>query len=668
MSHKDNLNRREFLKTSAITGLGLIISIYLPGCQSNSGTNIPPDLETQTSQTNDLNAWIEPSAYLRIDNRGKVTVTVHRSEMGQGVRTALPMLIAEELDVPWESIHVEQAPGDKIYGNQSTGGSVSISQNFQSFRKAGAAARFLLIRAAAEIWGVEEESIRTENGIAIHPTLELQIPYGNLVETASKFDAPSLNQIALKKVQDFNIIGTSVTSKDNPDFVKGQAIYTSDITLPGMLYAVVVRCPIIGGRFESYDSTETEAVPDVRGIVEIDEGIAVVAETTWAAIKGSQFLKVTWNEGNKPNLSTEEIRRNLLEKAGEPEPSDNRLDVIYEIPYLPHLPMEPMNCVADVKPDRCEVWAPTQSPQTAKSSIQSITGLREDNIIVHVPLIGGGFGRRLEVDYAEEAVKISQAVGLPVKLFWSRSDDLHHDRYHPLSIHRVVMNLDKPELPSPQFSRDGTGVPTGAWRSVSNMPQAFVRETAIDEMAVALGRDPYELRLELEKPSFQEVLQLAAEKAGWGDPLPNGWGRGMACFSTFDVTPVAMVVEVSVDEEKHIQVHRVVCAVDCGIVVNPNIVKAQMEGGIVYGITAALKDAISIDKGQVEQNNFHQCQLLHFDEMPVIEVYIVDSNRSPSGIGEMAVPPIIPAVGNAIYDATGIRLRRLPFKTLDLVG
>lgn len=668
MSYKNNLNRREFLKASAITGLGLVIGIYLPGCRGKSDTETPLNPTTQSPQTDSLDAWMEPSAYLRIDNDGKITVTVHRSEMGQGVRTALPMLIAEELDVPWESIHVEQALGDKKYGNQTTGGSVSISQNFQSFRKAGAAARLMLVRAAAEAWGVDETSIQTENGAVIHPSSGQHLVYGDLVESASKLDTPSISQASLKQAKDFNIIGTSAGRVDNPEIVRGQVLYASDIQLPGMLYAVVVRCPVIGGRVESFDSSETEAIPGVRDVVEIDEGVAVVAESTWAAIKGSQILQVTWKERGNTNLSTKEIRRNLLEKAGEPKPSETILDVIYEIPYLPHLPMEPMNCVADVRPNRCEVWAPTQSPQTAKSRIQSITKLREEDILVHVPLIGGGFGRRLEVDYVEEAVKISKAVGEPIKLFWPRSDDIQHDRYHPLSIHRVVMDLEKPELPSSQFSRDGSGVPTGAWRSVSNMPQAFVRETAIDEMAVELGRDPYELRLELEGPAFQEVLQIAATKAGWGDPLPTDWGRGMACFSTFDVTPVAMVVEVSVDENMHIQVRRVVCAVDCGIVVNPNMVEAQMEGGIVYGITAALKDPISVDKGQVEQSNFHQCQLLRIDEMPEIEVYIVDSHRSPSGIGEMAVPPIIPAVGNAIYDATRIRLRRLPFKSGDLVG
>jgi isoquinoline 1-oxidoreductase beta subunit len=314
------------------------------------------------------------------------------------------------------------------------------------------------------------------------------------------------------------------------------------------------------------------------------------------------------------------------------------------------------------------VWAPTQSPQEAKSRIRSILGLSESQITVHVPLIGGGFGRRLDVDYVEEAVKISKEIGAPVKLFWSRSDDIKHDHYHPMSIHRVVMDLDNPKLPSSQFSRNGTGVPTGAWRSVSNMPQAFVQETAIDEMAVGLGRDPYELRLELEDPTFKEVLQMTATKAGWGDPLPSGWGRGIACYSTFGVTPVAMVAEVFIDGNKHIQVRKVVCAVNCGIVVNPNMVEAQMESGIVFGITAALKDPISIEKGRVEQSNFHQCQMLKFNEMPEIEVHIVDSNRSPSGIGEMAVPPIIPAIGNAIYDATGIRLRSLPYKSEDLMG
>ncbi|MGD8458046.1 MAG: molybdopterin-dependent oxidoreductase [Anaerolineales bacterium] len=661
MDQKDILNRREFLKASTITGLGLVISIYLPGCKSKN----KPD--TQIPQEDTPEIWMEPSAYLKIDNHGQVTVTVHRTEMGQGIRTALPMLIAEELDVPWESIRVEQAPGDKKFGNQTTGGSVSISSNFLSFRRAGAAARLILVRAAAEEWGVDETSIRTEFGSAIHPSSGNQIMYGELVEAASKMDIPSLHQVSLKESQDFNIIGTSVGRVDNPEIVRGQVEYASDVQLPDMLYAIVVRCPIIGGRVDSYNSREAEAVPGVRDVVEIDEGVAIIAENTWAAIKGSRVLSVTWNEGTNPNRSTEDIRRDLLEKAGEPETSENILDVIYEIPYLPHLPMEPMNCVADVRPDHCEVWAPTQSPQDAKYRIRSITKLNDADIIVHVPLLGGGFGRRLDVDYVEEAVKISKEVSAPIKLFWSRSDDIRYDHFHPLSVHRVVMDLDKPVLPRSQFSRDGTGIPTGSWRSVSNMPQAFVRETAIDEMAAALERDPYELRLELEEPVFQEVLQMAATKAGWGEPLPNGWGRGIACFSTFDVTPVAMVAEVSVDENKNIQIRRVVCAVDCGFVVNPNMVEAQMEGGIVFGITAALKNPISIDKGRIEQSNFHQCQLLQFEEMPEIEVYIIDSNRSPSGIGEMAVPPIIPTIGNAIYDATGIRLRRIPFKPEDLM-
>jgi CO/xanthine dehydrogenase Mo-binding subunit len=668
MGIHNNLSRREFLKTITMSGLGLVIGIYLPGCQSAPDPETPSESDHQSSQTGSVDAWMEPSAYLRIDNDGKVTITVHRSEMGQGVRTALPMLISEELDVTWDTIEVMQAPGDRKFGNQSTGGSASISNNYLTFRKAGATARFLLIQAAAKEWGVDVETCQTENGMVIYPSSGKQAAYGELVEAASKMEAPPPYQVPLKDPNEFTIIGTPIGRVDNPEIVTGQATYASDIRLPGMLYAVVARCPVFWGKVEGYDANETESIPGVMAVIEIDEGIAVVAENTWAAIQGRRALIITWKEGKNSERSTEGIHQDLLSKAGAPEPGENKLDVIYEIPYLPHLTMEPMTCTADVQSDRCEVWAPTQSPQEAKSVVRSITGLSEKDIIVHVPLIGGGFGRRLEVDYVEEAVKISQEIGGPIKLFWSRDDDIQHDRYHPMSIHRVIMDLENPELPDAQFSRNGSGVPTGAWRSVSNMPEAFVRETAIDEMAIALGRDPYELRLELENPSYREVLQLAADQAGWRTPLPEGWGRGIACYSTFGVTPVAIVAEVFVDVDMEIRVKRVVCAIDCGMVVNPNMVEAQMEGGIIFGITAALKDTISIKKGRVEQNNFHQCQLLKIDEMPEIEIILAESNQPPSGVGEMAVPPIIPAIGNAVYDATGKRLRRLPFKSVDLLG
>lgn len=667
MGNDDHLSRREFLKAITMSGLGLVIGIYLPGCQSSPDPEIPSESETQSHQTSNLDTWMEPSAYLRIDNHGKVTITVHRSEMGQGIRTALPMLIAEELDVAWDFIEVIQAPGDRKFGNQTTGGSASISKNFVTFRNAGATARFMLIKAAAEEWGVDEETCQTENGLVTHASSGKQAAYGELVEAASKMNAPPSYQVPLKDPNEFTIIGTPIGRVDNPEIVTGQAAYASDIRLPGMLYAVVARCPVFWGKVEAFDATETESIPGVKAVVEIDEGIAVVAENTWAAIQGRQALLVTWKESANSERSTEGIRQDLLSKAGNPELSDNKLDVIYEISYLPHLTMEPMTCVADVQSERCEVWAPTQSPQEAKSVARSITGLNEEDITIHVPLIGGGFGRRLEVDYVEEAVKISQEIGAPIKLFWSRDDDIQHDRYHPMSIHRVVIDLNNPKLPEAHFSRNGSGVPTGAWRSVSNMPEAFVRETAIDEMAMALERDPYELRLELENPSYREVLRLAANQAEWGIPLPEGWGRGIACYSTFGVTPVAIVAEVSIDTNNQIQVQRVVCAIDCGMVVNPNMVEAQMEGGIVYGITAALKDAISIKNGRVEQSNFHQCQLLQIDEMPEIEVIIVQSKQPPSGVGEMAVPPIIPAIGNAIYNATGKRLRRIPFKSDDLM-
>jgi isoquinoline 1-oxidoreductase beta subunit len=497
MGNDDHLSRREFLKAITMSGLGLVIGIYLPGCQSTPDPETPSKSETEFPQTGSVDTWMEPSAYLRIDNHGKVTLTVHRSEMGQGVRTALPMLIAEELDVAWDIIEVIQAPGDRKFGNQTTGGSASISKNFLTFRNAGAAARFMLIKAAAEEWGVDEETCQTENGLVTHASSGKQATYGELVEAAAKMNAPPSYQIPLKDPKEFRIIGTPIGRVDNPEIVTGQAIYASDIRLPSMLYTVVARCPVFWGKVEGYDATETESIPGVRAVVEIDEGIAIVAENTWAAIQGRRALQITWKEGANSERSTEGIRQDLLSKAGDPEPSDNKLDVIYEIPYLPHLTMEPMTCTADVQSDRCEVWAPTQSPQEAKSVVRSITGFSDKEITVHVPLIGGGFGRRLEVDYVEEAVKISKDVGAPIKLFWSRDDDIQHDRYHPMSIHRVVIDLDNPELPDAQFSRNGSGVPTGAWRSVSNMPQAFVRETAIDEMAIALGRDPYALRIDL---------------------------------------------------------------------------------------------------------------------------------------------------------------------------
>jgi isoquinoline 1-oxidoreductase beta subunit len=463
---------------------------------------------------------------------------------------------------------------------------------------------------------------------------------------------------------------------DAPQMVKGSTIYASDVSVPDMLYATVARCPEFGGKVGSFEAAPARAVVGVHDVIQIESGIAVVADNTWAAIQGRAVLDITWQEGEYATWDSASIRQLLTKNAPQPgqAASDGgaALDAAYDIPYLAHATMEPMTCVADVRADHCEVWAPTQNPQEAKRRTRSLTRLPEEAIIVHVPPIGGGFGRRLKVDYVVEAVQISQAVGAPIKLVWTREDDIQHDFYHPLSYNYVRAELDdsgRPAVMPSVLSREMLlGIPTGAWRSVENFPEAFARESFLDEIAAQNGLDPYELRRELLPARASAVVDLAATQAGWGSSLPEGQGRGIAYYATHGATHVAEVAEVSVAPDGTVRVHRVVCAVDCGTVVNPDTVKAQMEGGIVFGLTAALKASITIKAGRTQQSNFHDYPLLRMDEMPVVEVHIVPSDGHPSGIGEMGVPPIAPAVANAIFAATGKRLRRLPIRTEDLRG
>jgi isoquinoline 1-oxidoreductase beta subunit len=684
------MNRREFLQVSAAAGTGLLISIYLSGCKKSA--TIPPKptvpaptepaaLPPATPEPTVLPTtapqpvvWLEPNAFLKIDNTGSVTIILHKCELGQGVGTTLPMIVAEELEADWSRIRVEQVRTDAIQGKPRTSGSDSTQDLYLPLRRAGAVARVMLIAAAAQMWEVEEETCYAEAGAVVHRSSGQRVTYGELVEMAATMPTPNTWEVDLKEPKDFHFIGTRLGRLENPRIVDGSAIYGLDVRVPGMLYATVARCPVFGGRVASFDATSTKAVEGVRHVIEIDDGLAVVADNTWAALQGRQALEVTWDEGPNADLSSDSIRQILSERLGSPGSSGDaaddtaRLETIYEVPFLAHVTPEPMNCTADVREDSCEVWAPTQNPGEAQARVKSLTRLPGEAIRVRIPLIGGGFGRRLEVDYVEQAVQISQAVGTPVQVVWTREDDVRHDYYHPSSLHHISVSLDgpiKPRLRSQTFEQEG--IPTGAWRSATNLAPAFVQECFIDEVAAALGQDPYELRLELpEYRRLKAVLELAATKAGWGNPLPQGWGRGIACYSTWNVTPTAEVIEISVDADGRIRVHRVVCAVDCGTVINPDIVQAQMEGGIVMALTAGLKAEITVDHGRVQQSNLHDYPLLRFDEMPAIEVYMIPSEDDPSGVGEMSVPPTLPALLNAIFAATGKRIRRLPIQPEDL--
>jgi len=658
------LSRRDFLKLSGLAGGGLILAVYLEACAP--GTEVPtivpvtPEGSPTPIPPFDWNADI----YIQLDQDGVLTFTAFRSEMGQGIRTALAMLVAEELDIDWSSVRIVQADADARYGDQLTGGSVSMATYHGVMRQAGATARRMLLEAAANVWDVDPAQCKSEAGFVIHPDGAQKLSFGELVEAASKVDKPS--RIAKKEPEQFKLIGTELGHWDAPKIVTGQAVFGLDVRLPDMSFAAIARCPVFGGKFASYDDADARAIAGVKDVVALKDRIAVVADNSWTAIRGRNALRVTWDEGNNVTLDSREMMNQATERLRR-STGDNVLEAVYEIPYEAHATMEPMNCAAHFHDGVCEVWAPTQSPQDVQRAVARATGLSQKDVIVHLPLIGGGFGRRLQTDYAEEAALLSQAITDPVQVVWTRDDDLQHDFYHAMAVQYVFVSLDKPAVPAIRVE-NGRNVPTGAWRSVGEFTRAYSEQSFIDEMAVELERDPVDMRLELYKTNERAlgVIQLAAEKSNWGSPLPAGQGRGMAYFATFGVTHVAHVAEVTVDSNGNIRVNRVVCAVDCGMPVNPNTIKAQMEGGIVFGLTAALKAEATVKNGRVQQSNFHDYPIFRMDEMPMIEVYIVQSDRSPSGIGEMGVPPVAPAIANAVYAATGKRIRHIPIKPEDL--
>ncbi len=700
-----SISRREFVAAGVAAGAGLVIGFYLP--------------HKGASQAE----VFSPNAYLRITPDNKVTIVVARSEMGQGVRTALPMILAEELEADWKQIEIEQAGASTLYGDQGTGGSASIHSTWDPMRKAGAAAREMLISAAALNWGVPRSSCTAETGSIKHAASNRNFSYGELVSKAATLPIPT--DVTLKQSKDYKIVGQRLPRVDSPSKVKGEAIFGIDYRLAGMKFALLSRCPVIGGKVSSFDDKDSKKISGVSYVGKIsDSAVAVVADSVWGAMEGRRVLNVTWDEGPNKDLNTAAVMASIrqaaskkgasLYSAGDPaKAGGRRISAEYELPFMAHAPMEPGNCTAHYQGTKCELWAPTQVPQDCRDSVATAIGLDPDQVKVNVTLMGGGFGRRLEHDYAVEAALVSKAINAPVKVIWTREDDMRSSTYRPASLHQLSATLDgsgvpvalthrliapsisgqkgqptpgnvDPDLPDeagpvygiPNYSVEyvmaDTPVPLGWMRSVYALQVAFALESFIDELAVSAGKDPLQYRLHLlEKDQdlqyfsttwhtarIRGVLQLAAEKAGWDKPLPSGRFRGVACFGCF-ATYMAEVVEISMENDKP-RVHRVVAAVDCGQVINPSILEQQIQGGIVYGLGNALRAKITVEKGRVVQGNFDDYSPLRMEETPAVEVYAVPSTETPTGIGEPSVPPIAPALCNAIYAATKKRIRTLP--------
>jgi len=701
-----NTSRREFLKTSAMAGGGLIIGFTLPGA-------------ARLAQGAGKEARI--SAYLRIASNNEITVVCGLSEMGQGVHTAIPMLVAEELDADWSRVRVEQAGVDQafanpIFGMQATGGSTSVRGHWEPMRKAGAAARAMLIAAAAETWKADAADCRTEKGVVIHKSGK-KLSYGQLAEKAAKLTPPK--DVKLKDPSQFTLLGKSGTRRlDSAAKSTGMAKFGLDVYLPGMLTAVIAYPPVPGGKAASVNDAKAKAVPGVRQVLQIPSGVAVLADGYWAAKLGRDALEIQWDHGANASLSSEGISKMLSAGAaaggavgrneGDAKTAApaKKIEAEYEAPYLSHSCMEPLNCTAWVRKDEVEIWAGTQSQGPAQGILAQVAGVAPGKVKVNTMYLGGGFGRRFAPDPVIGATVLSKISGKPVKLVYSREDDTRGTFYRPASVTRMTGGLDAAgratlfaaSVASPsimegshfmklppdgvdEFGVEGVrdcpydipnlrveysrqepgGIQVWFWRSVGHSQNSFFLESFIDELAHEAGKDPFEFRRSLlgKQPRSRGALELAAEKAGWGKPLPAGIHRGIAVVFSFG-SWCAQVAEVSVGADGTPKVHRVVAAVDCGMTVNPDIVKRQIESAIVYGLTAALYGKITFKDGRVEQSNFHDYRMLRMSEMPKVEVHIVPSKEAPGGIGEPGTPPIAPAVANAIFAATGKRIRKLP--------
>jgi isoquinoline 1-oxidoreductase beta subunit len=722
------VTRRTLLKTA---GAALVIGFEVP-------VKVRAKAEPEKPVVNPLSAWI------KIDQSGTVTLAYSKSEMGQGVSTSLPMILADELGVDWRSVRVEHAPTDPAYGDQGTGGSGSIAAMFTPLRQAGAAAREMLITAAAQRWNINAADCTARHSAVWHGSNKLT--YGELLESASRLPVPDLKTVRLKKPEEFELIGKGVPRTDVPAKVDGSATFGLDVRVPGMAYAVVARCPVFGGKVKGFDASKAKALKGVLDAFQIEPdqgvhscgGVAVVAESTYLAMQARKLLQIDWDYGSGAAESSETLRRQFrklvdssmkvvldqgnVETALSRAPAEKRVECDYELPFQAHATMEPMNCTVHVQGDRAEAWVPTQAPEWALRAIGQATGLPPQKIKVHTTYMGGGFGRRYQADFAFEAAQVAKKVTRPVQLVWSREDDMGHDFYRPASYHRISGAVDTegnitawrhkststsiaafwgdkapPEsselgctLQMPYLAKSyrleylpaDSAVPRAWWRSVEASVIGFVMESYVDELAHAAGVDPYTFRIRslgkprmvnnpsdkdaipLDTARFKAVLQLAAEKSGWGSALPTGHGRGIAAHYSFN-SYVSNVAEVAV-ENGHVRVNRIVSAVDIGTPVNPDGIRAQVESAIIYGLTAALKSQITIDGGRAVQNNFNQFTTLSMKETPRIEVHIVPGTAAPTGIGEPGLPPTAPALTNAIFAATGKRIRRLPLQAGDL--
>ncbi len=741
---KVDKGKRTFLKLGVFSGAALAIGVYF---------YVGGEKKKTTAEVwEGGNAAFKPNAWLCIGQDDTVTVRVNHTEMGQGISTALAMIVAEELEADWATVKAEIAPAEAVYKNpafgiQMTAGSTSVRTSWDPLRKAGASARLMLVTAAAKAWSVPVSQCRAENSRVIHDASGRNMRYGELAPRAAGLPLPE--NVALKRPDQFKLIGKPLPRLDTEEKTDGKAVYGIDVAMPGLLTATVVHPPVLGARVKTLDASRAMASKGIRHVLQIRGGVAVAADTFWQAARAAEELKIDYDEGEGKTSSSRELTKRWIGMAEEEGKSffDNgdvdlamkeavqTIQGVYELPWQAHAAAEPINCTADVQKDRCTVWAPTQNQDGAQEIAARITGLPYDKITVITPFVGGGFGRRVAVDYVAEAVEISKAVNAPVKVIWTREEDMRNDFYRPAGVNVMKAALDRKGLPTAWIHKligpdhmaqqlpflipsalpyalprgvrtavgavanvvvprvvpgekgsegaaplvydipnarvvhvqDDPGVPIGFWRSVAFSQNVFPVECFMDEIAAAAGMDPFALRYALlaESPRAPAVLKQAERLSDWrGAPL-SGRFRGMA-FADFHGTLLCCVAEASVSPKGRVRVHRVFCVVDCGVAINPKIVDAQIHGGIAFGLTATVKSAVTIENGRVQQSNLDDFPLLRMDEMPEVVVHIIASDRPPTGIGEASVPLIAPATANAVFAATGKRVRRLPIKASDL--